>query len=103
MAAEDAAGRFLKLGITLHERGNYSSAEESFRKAISATPEDCDLYLYLGEMLEEKQEWAEARDVYRDASRAAPDFAKAFKNYFGLEIERRYPTARSMGLTPSSL
>ena len=54
VAAEDAAGRFLNLGITLHDRGDYPSAEVVFRKAISATPENPDLYLYLGEMLEEK-------------------------------------------------
>jgi len=69
VAAEDAAGRFLKLGITLHERGDYPSAEVAFRKAIFATPESPDLYLYLGELLKEKKEWFKVEDVYRDASK----------------------------------
>jgi tetratricopeptide (TPR) repeat protein len=102
VAAEDAAGRFLNLGITLHKRGDYPSAEVAFRKAIFATPENPDLYLYLGEMLEEKREWSKAVAVYQDASKVAPDFAEAFNTYFGWELHARYPSTFLSWLIPSS-
>ena len=73
----------------------------AFRKAISATPEDPDLYLYLGEMLEEKGEVSKAVGVYQDASKAAPDFAEAFKTYFGWELHDLYPSTFLSWLNPS--
>jgi len=80
----DAADRFLKLGINMHEQGNYLAAEATFRKAFRAWPTDSDLYLYLGEMLEEKGENITAEKVYQDATEAVPDFSAAFKNYFDM-------------------
>ena len=92
----DAADRFLKLGINMHEQGNYL-AEATFRKAfIRARPTDSDLYLYLGEMPEEKGKNITAEKVYQDATEAALDFSAAFTNYFDMGCSSDSPTCFSL-------
>ncbi len=70
-------------GVVLKELGRTQDAEESFRKALAANPQDGLAHINLGDMLLTQKKYPAAVDAYRTAIRIDPTFPNS---YYSLAI-----------------
>ncbi|PUB31960.1 tetratricopeptide repeat protein [Promicromonospora sp. AC04] len=93
-------------GQALLDLGRGREAEEQFRIALAATPDDPDLLTQLAQALLEQDRHQEAHDVSRAAVGAAPEHVMAYSilsaSLAGLERlpEAREAVRRALGLAP---
>lgn len=79
-AAAPEASPEVSRGESLLAAGDAAAAEQAFRAAIEADPDDARAHLDLGLALEMQERLPEAELAYRAAVRASPTFAEALNN-----------------------
>jgi tetratricopeptide (TPR) repeat protein len=68
---------FLERGLLLYDQGRYPQAEEEFRQAIAANPQEAHPRAMLGLCLVQRERFAEAEAEVEQAIHLAPDLAWA--------------------------
>jgi FkbM family methyltransferase len=79
-ASSPASTAEVAAGAALFERGDYPGAEQAFRRAVAAQPDNAEAILNLGTTLKRQRRLPEALDCFQKAAALQPQWAAAFSN-----------------------